>query len=264
MATAASTPTSDNSRHVARSLLSVVTDPETPGDRVVFFQSASRLVAGDVNDVYDVYMWRNGELSLISTGGADAEHAIYKGNDRAGRNVFLTTRDSLTWQDVDAVADVYAARVGGGIPEPPEVVVCGVLGGVCQTGAGGSPDRAAPARGAGGANASPGAWKKVGIRGLGRKARRRAARTGRMRVRVSTNSAGVLVLGARVTLGGRSRKVAGARRRMGRPGSAVVGLRLNARARRVLGRGDRLRVVLRVALEGARTRKATVLLKRSR
>ena len=43
------------------------------GERIVFLESASRLVPEDLNDVYDVYQWRDGVLSLLSTGAAGAE-----------------------------------------------------------------------------------------------------------------------------------------------------------------------------------------------
>ena len=116
----------------ASTLLNVAADPTTPGDRMVFFESKSQLVSGDTNDAYDTYEWRNGKLSLIST-GTGTEGAYYAGNSADGRDVFFQTRDQLTWQDIDGVEDIYDARVGGGIPEPaPGTPACAVLGGVCQ------------------------------------------------------------------------------------------------------------------------------------
>lgn len=257
--------TTDVAFHAPKSLLNVAEDPGAPEERVAFFQSQSPLIEEDENDVYDVYMWRDDELSLISTGAADAEPAIYKGNDRTGRNVYLTTRDSLTWQDADAVADVYVARVGGGIAKPPDPSICAVLGAACQANPGASPDRAAPATGqAGGSNASPGVRKALSIRTLGKKARRTAARTCRLRIRVRTNSAGLLRVVARARLGGKSRKVGAARKRVAKAGVTTVTLRLDRRARRALRHGRVLRVTVRVAQSGARTRAATVTLKRGK
>lgn len=102
------------------------------GDRAAFFESRSRLVPEDHNDVYDVYEWSDGELSLISPGAADSDGVYFAGNERSGRNVYLSTRDRLTWQDVDAVFDVYTARVDGGFPEPPSPPACAVLTDACQ------------------------------------------------------------------------------------------------------------------------------------
>jgi hypothetical protein len=112
-------------------LLGVATEPESPGEHVVFFESKSRLVAGDVNDQYDVYEWRDGRLSLVSTGTGD-QGAYYVGNGASGRDVFIETTARLTWQDTDGVMDVYDARVGGGIPEPPPGTPCVALAGQCQ------------------------------------------------------------------------------------------------------------------------------------
>jgi hypothetical protein len=113
-------------------LLGVATEPGVPGDRVAFFQSRSRLVPEDENGVMDVYQWRNGDLSLISSGAADADGSFYSGNDKTGRDVFLVTRDVLSWQDIDGVRDVYDARVGGGFPEPLSPPACDVLADGCQ------------------------------------------------------------------------------------------------------------------------------------
>jgi len=126
--------------------LSMIPGSTEPGDRTVFFESASRLVPEDENDVYDVYQWQAGKLSLLSTGAAGAQHALYRGNDRSGRNVYISTRDRLTWEDVDSVLDVYVARSGpdAGFPEPLEPPACEVLADACQ----GAPAAAPAASGA--------------------------------------------------------------------------------------------------------------------
>lgn len=112
--------------------LGLAIEPEVQGDHVAFFQSASRLVPEDKDANYDVYQWRNGALSLISTGDSVRDGAFFLGNDRTGKNVYFTTLDTLTWQDVDAVLDVYVARTGGGIPQPLSPPPCAVLADACQ------------------------------------------------------------------------------------------------------------------------------------
>lgn len=102
------------------------------GERIAFFNSALRLVAEDQDDGYDVYEWREGELSLITPGDPASEDALYKGNSADGKNLYFVTRQALTWQDTDVVADVYTARVGGGIPEPLAPPACAVLADACQ------------------------------------------------------------------------------------------------------------------------------------
>lgn len=247
----------------ANPLLNVVSG--AGGVRTVFFESASRLVDGDVNGVMDVYRWRDGVLSLVSSGAAGSDGAAYKGNSVDGENVFLATRDRLTWQDVDSVLDVYVARAGSqGIPRPPQPPVCGVLAGVCHGSGAAAVVPAVPRTSvpAAGGDASPVPRARLAIRRPGRRALRRAARRGVLRVRVRTSRPGVLRAGARARLGRRSVKVAGTRKRVASAGRSVVRLRLSRRARRVLGQGRRLRVTIRVAQSGALTRSATVHLKR--
>jgi hypothetical protein len=125
-------------------LAGVATEPDEPGEHVVFFESKSRLVPGDVNDQYDVYEWRNGRLSLVSTGTGE-KGAYYAGNGATGRDVFLETPERLTWQDVDGVMDIYDARVGGGVPEPQPGTPCGALAGQCQPPPAAPPAAAPPA-----------------------------------------------------------------------------------------------------------------------
>jgi hypothetical protein len=245
-------------------LLGVVTEPETDGDRVAFFQSRSRLVAADVNEAMDVYEWRNGDLSLVST-GTGSEGAFYSGNSASGRDVFVVTRNRLTWEDIDGVRDVYDARVGGGFDEPQPPVLCGVLAGDCQSASGPISEPApssgrAPASG----NADPGVRGKLTIAGLSAKARRRAARSGVLPVRVRTSRAGVVRVLARAKIGKRTRRVAGRKVRVRKAGAVTVKLRLNRAAKRRLRSGRVLRVTLRVASQGARTRTATVGLKRGK
>jgi hypothetical protein len=101
------------------------------GDRV-FFQTEEALVPADTNSQPDVYEWEregmescertsasfsnssDGCLYLISTGQSPS--ASYFGDASAdGNDVFFFTRQSLVGQDQDLNADVYDARVDGGI-----------------------------------------------------------------------------------------------------------------------------------------------------
>lgn len=237
--------------------LNLASGPLVQGSNTVFFQSLSRLVPEDTDQSYDVYEWQDGELSLITTGTSD--HALYKGNDRAGRNVYFATRDSLTWQDFDTAADIYTARVDGGIEQPDAPLVCGVLADGCQ---GAGSDRApVPGEGTssqGPGNPVPGARPRLTVATVGVTARRAAVRRGVLKLTVST------------TVAGRMRAVARARitRRMQTIGSksvtakaatkSVVRLRLSAAARQRLRAGHRLRVVVGVTMAGARKQTLTV------
>ncbi len=105
----------------------------------LYFDTRDSLTIADTNGVEDVYQYEPGGLgscndqggcvALISNGrgGSDANFLTV---DESGENVFFTTRNALVPADRDQLIDLYDARVGGGIPEPPPPVVCG--GEACQ------------------------------------------------------------------------------------------------------------------------------------
>ncbi len=101
---------------------------------VVVFQSSAALTGQVHGGKYNVYLWRDGELSLISDGTSAGTH--HGGNeeglvgiDASGQNVFFTTEAPLVGQDSDELSDLYDARVDGGFPAP-KVVECSGEG--CQ------------------------------------------------------------------------------------------------------------------------------------
>jgi hypothetical protein len=246
-------------------ILGVASDPLVPGDQIAFFQSRSRLVQNDTDAAYDVYQWRNGELSLLTPGdSAPSDGQMLKGNDASGRDVYFATRDRMTWQDVDSVLDVYTARIGGGIVQPSAPPLCGTLVGACQSVGIGVPTTTQPVTGkpsSGGA--SPRARTGLSIAGLSRKARARAARSGVLPVRVRLGRAGVVRLVARARVGKRRQLVARGSVRLGGTGARTVRLRLSGGAKRALRGGKRLRISIRASSAGARPRTVTVPLKRS-
>jgi DNA-binding beta-propeller fold protein YncE len=91
----------------------------------LFFDTSSRLVAADVNGEYDVYVFEDGKVRLISPG--DAPFPAHYGDISAdGRDVFFTTAQGLVGRDSDQSIDIYDARIGGGLPKqsPPPPKVC--------------------------------------------------------------------------------------------------------------------------------------------
>ena len=80
----------------------------------VFFESPTALVPADTNGVGDVYMSREGTVSLISTGTSSATSQFAEAS-ADGKNVFFRTSQQLVGQDVDSAVDLYDARVDGGI-----------------------------------------------------------------------------------------------------------------------------------------------------
>jgi hypothetical protein len=85
-------------------------------DGTLFFDSPDPLVRRDTNGQRDVYMERNGTVSLVSpgTGMADAQFVDATPD---GSNVFFVTSERLVGQDQDGTPDLYDARVGGGIAD---------------------------------------------------------------------------------------------------------------------------------------------------
>jgi hypothetical protein len=233
-----------------------------PGERSVFFQSKSRLVSSDVDGDYDVYEWREGELSLLSPGTATP--AYYAGSSADGDDVFVMTRDRLSWQDVDSVMDVYDAKVGGGFDPPaPAGALCSVLADGCQ---GPTPERVAtaPATGTSGGGNAPAAERGSLRLAVSGRARRKAARSGVLAVRVRAPKAGVVKLVARAPVAGRLRRVAGARKRVAANRTVSVRLRLSKPARRRLAAGRRLEVALEAAMAGVHSVSRDVAIKRGR
>jgi hypothetical protein len=93
-------------------------------DGSVFFSTSDPLLAADVNATRDVYAFHDDRVSLISRGKL-ATTSFFLEATPDGSDVFFLTDDRLVSQDQDNVADVYDARVGGGIaaqnvvPTPP-------------------------------------------------------------------------------------------------------------------------------------------------
>jgi hypothetical protein len=87
----------------------------SPDGSTVFFESKESLLPADVNGVRDVYEWRSGELSLISTGHA-AQPSALAGVSFSGNDVFFETGEPLVarGQEAGTIA-IYDARVNGGL-----------------------------------------------------------------------------------------------------------------------------------------------------
>jgi hypothetical protein len=86
-------------------------------DGALFFSTPSALLVQDENNVDDVYEYREGSLSLISPGDSETP-AVFADASEDASDVFFTTAQPLVGQDTDEIADVYDARVEGGLPAP--------------------------------------------------------------------------------------------------------------------------------------------------
>lgn len=113
----------------------------------VFFDSFDALVPSDTNNTGDVYEYEppgvggcmtegasfvsgaGGCVGLLSSGTGG--EAAFLDASESGDDVFFLSPAQLTLQDVDAIPDVYDARVAGGFPLPVPAPAC--EGDACQS-----------------------------------------------------------------------------------------------------------------------------------
>jgi DNA-binding beta-propeller fold protein YncE len=105
--------------------------PFVNDDGEVFFDTPTKLVPADTNGNRDVYMYRGGDVQLISPGKANFE-ARLADVSADGDDVFFLTEEGLVGQDLDHQSDLYDARVGGGIPSQSPAAAGGCAGADCR------------------------------------------------------------------------------------------------------------------------------------
>jgi Tol biopolymer transport system component len=87
----------------------------------VFFVTAEPLAGGsDTNGANDVYMWQGGASQLITSGKCCG--STFAAVTADAGTVFFTTTESLSLEDGDSSADIYAQDVAGG---PPVLISAG-------------------------------------------------------------------------------------------------------------------------------------------
>ncbi len=240
--------------------------PATSDGSKVVFTTSEQLLAADQNGARDVYLWDDGDLTLVSGGtgtfGVASPNgtANLTGISADGQNVFFPTQAALAASDVNRLADLYVARVGGGFPAretPPDA--CSALADACQ-GAGSETLATQPKTSTGGGDADLGQRVTLALRQPGLAARRRVARTGVLRVALRSSGSGTVRLVARARVDGKVRIVGRASKVLTAPGSATIGLRLSRPARLRLDQGRALRLVVQARSADARLRAITVRL----
>ncbi|MGN6256699.1 MAG: NHL repeat-containing protein [Solirubrobacterales bacterium] len=82
----------------------------------LFFTSDDGLVPEDTDGFKDVYEWRAGTLSLVSSGRSSGDDFLI-GTTPSGKDVIFKTNDQLVPQDeTGGSGSIYDARVDGGFP----------------------------------------------------------------------------------------------------------------------------------------------------
>lgn len=212
---------------------------------VVFFDSAEQLVAEDTNTFNDVYEWRDGAVRLVSTGRSQSD-SFYLDNSADGSTVFFLTDEALVGQDDNAVRDVYAARAGGGFPEPPRsgIGAGAPAVGPGTVGGGSSPSTTStheviippPDRQAGPGRVDPEADDDARVTVS------RSAKVGRGRITIPLRLSGPGHVRVSVALGGR--RLASGRRTVRAAGSKSVRVRLSKTARRQIRQSGNRRLTV--------------------
>ena len=112
--------------------------PLSDDGKHVFFSTAEALVPEDVNGRSDVYEYdvSSGTVHLLSS-GTSSDDSYFMDASASGSDAFFVTRQQLTGWDDDQSIDLYDARIGGGLPEPP-VTAAACEGDACR-GAGSAP-----------------------------------------------------------------------------------------------------------------------------
>jgi hypothetical protein len=83
-------------------------------DGRLFFTSGEALVPRDTNGRRDAYTWKDGVVSLVSTGTSPQDSTLVEAS-ADGRDAFFMTSQQLVGIDKDDSVDLYDARVGGGL-----------------------------------------------------------------------------------------------------------------------------------------------------
>ncbi len=205
--------------------------------RHLFFTTDEALTTDDGNATVDVYEWEEGDVGLVSSGG-ESTFFRYHTASADGSSVFFGTDASLTPDDDDGgYIDLYVARKGGGFPAPkPSPPAC--AGDGCTASPVTRLVRSLPAT-VGFVAAARG---RLDVLPVSAADRRRAAARGWLTLGVSTGAPGRLTARARARIGRRTQTVASGARRVARPGTVRLRLRLSPAARRRLHAGHALTV----------------------
>jgi hypothetical protein len=209
----------------------------------VVFTTSETLAPNDTNGTIDVYLWRDGRVSLISSGkpSEDYNFAVGSGDpfgtnitiqaliSPSGRDVYFTTTDRLVSSDVDTVMDTYDARVDGGFDHSTSPVCSGDA---CQGPPSAPPLATKPDSTAlTGEGGSPQTTPAFSVGALTASQLKRVAATGKLSLSVTTNAPGTLSAKATATIAKRSSTVGSAKRAVAKAGTVSLSVTLSDKAR---------------------------------
>jgi hypothetical protein len=212
----------------------------TDDGHTIVFQTDEALAPADVNNSADVYVWREGQVSLISPDGGNTPRITASGTD-----IFFTTEDHVTAADGDTNPDVYTARVGGGF-DLREPAPC--AGDACQGQPNATPAALALRSGAAADEGDVSNTKPMLVLKTITAAQRRSlAVTGKATLTVTAGVAGTVRARATATISGKTTSVSSARRTVTAPGAVTLAFTLSKQARAQLTARGKLTVRVVVA-----------------
>jgi hypothetical protein len=225
------------------------------GQQVVFTTSEA-LSPEDGNGGLDAYLWQDGHTSLISTGsvGGGAGSVVIDGS---GQDIYITSGQQLTANDVDEVSDVYDARRGGGFSFK-ELAPCAGEG--CQPAGTPAPDNGAAStdQAGGEGNYKP---ATISIKAMSSSQRAKLAAGGKAEVPLKVSGPGKISLNGAARIGKRSPQVIAATSRAVQAGVVNVPISLSQRALSQLQNTGVLNVRLSAVVADSETATATLKLK---
>jgi hypothetical protein len=200
--------------------------------RFVFFDTPVALVPEDTNNRWDAYQWHDGVVSLLGNGTAPGGTG-FVGTNATGSDAFFVTPDPLVPQDIDAVTDIYDARIDGGFPATVTRPPCS--GDACQAPRRPPVQRGAPASetydGPGNESEPRTRTPTLTLSRLNAATLKKLARTGKATITLKAVSPGRVTVKFYVRIGGRWKVSSIARKAVRRRGNVVLRLSLSRSAR---------------------------------
>jgi hypothetical protein len=224
------------------------------GQQVVFTTSEA-LSPEDGNGGPDAYLWQAGHTSLISTGSVGGGAGAVS-IDGSGQDIYITSAQQLTADDIDEVSDVYDARRGGGFSFK-ELPPC--AGEACQPAGTPAPDNGAAAtdQGGGEGNYQP---ASISIKGMSASQRAKLAAGGKAEVPLKVSGPGKISLKGTARFGKKPSEVIDAASRAVQAGVVNVPVTLSQRALSRLQKTGVLSVHLAALVADSDTATATLKL----
>jgi hypothetical protein len=224
----------------------------------VAFETGAQLLPQDVNTVFDVYMWHNGTLSLVSDGQSRVQ-SILTSTDAAGHNIFFVTIARLTPQDDQDTGKLYDARLGGGFPLNPPTPPC--TDDSCQPPLSNNPvytpGGSETYTGPGNQTRHAGHATRLAIVALTQAARRQLLHTGHVTLKLHASKRGKVRVRVTITAHRHRMTLATLTRTAHKAGTLLVQIDLTRRARAALHPGTTIHIT--ITLNGHTTRNAIKL-----